>query len=231
MKVKLLDDKASLITGILGLGMAVVGAGMYLRARTASQPVAGLGRTRYQQAPEVSRYNDGNMRTVMRSSKDMPIEQRIATIQDLIHKSMQDPEMRKVALRATSMCPERDQKCEAEAIYHYVKQRVRYTGDVGPILHPDGSVEGVDLYQSARRTLEFGGGDCDDQAIVNATLLALNGLEPRLRVVKQRKDPDWSHIYCGAIINGKFVALDTTLPGNKSFNYEYPTQKQIDFPA
>jgi transglutaminase-like putative cysteine protease len=210
---------------------------MYWRARgpAASGPVGGfvggLGRARHQQAPIVSTYNDGNMKTTIRSSKDMPIEQRIATIQDLIHKSVQDPMMRKVALQATAMCPERDQKCEAEAIYNYVKARVRYTGDVGPIVHPDGSFEGIDLYQTARRTLEMGGGDCDDQAILNAALLAHNGLEPRLRVVKQRKDPDWSHIYTGAIINGKFIALDTTLPGRNRFNYEYPVSKQIDFPA
>jgi hypothetical protein len=226
------NDKASIITGALGLGMVLLGGAMYWRARGGgSSAINGLGRSRHAQAPVISSYSDGRMKTTLRASNDMPIEQRIATIQDLIHKSVQDPEMRKVALKVTSGCPERDQMCEAEAIYHFVKQRARYTGDIGPIVHPDGSYEGIDLYQSARRTLEFGGGDCDDQAILNATLLSLNGIEPRLRVVKQRKDPDWSHIYTGAVINGKFIALDTTLPGNRSFNYEARTHKQLDFPA
>ena len=230
VKFQIPSDKPSLIIGALGVGMVAVGAWMYWRER--SGQLSSLGRpARFRQAPVVGAYTDGNMKTTLRASRDMPIEERIATIQDLIRKSVQDPQMRKFALQATVRCPERDQMCEAESIYHFVKQRVRYTGDVGPIVHEDGSIEGIDLYQSARRTLEFGGGDCDDQAILNSTLLALNGLEPRLRVVRQRRDPDWSHIYTGAMINGKFVALDTTLPGSRSFNYETPIAKRIDFPA
>lgn len=161
----------------------------------------------------------------------MPIEQRLATIQDLVHKSVQDPQMRKLALQITSRCPERDKVCEANAIYAAVKGRVRYTGDVGPIQHPGGSVEGIDLYQSARRTWEFGGGDCDDNAILNATLLALNGLTPVLRVVKTKGAPDWEHIYAGFTDPGKFVALDTTLPGHDKFGVEAKYHKKIDFPA
>jgi hypothetical protein len=199
------------------------------KLRAATGMVAGFGRSRLREAPAVDSYNDGNMRTILRSSRDMPIEERIATIQKLVHKSCQDPEMRKLALQITSRCPERDQMCEAKAVYDYVKRRVRYTGDVGPIKHPDGTVEGIDLYQSARRTLEFGGGDCDDNSILNSTLLALNGIEPVLRVVKQRKDPDWSHIFAGAKINGKFVSVDTTLPGYDRFGVEGPYSKGVDF--
>jgi transglutaminase-like putative cysteine protease len=227
------EDKAGVVMGAVGFGMVLLGGVMFWRARTSgfSGLAAGLGRARFAQAPAIGRYSDGNMKTILRSSRDMPIEQRIATIQDLIHKSVQDPQMRKIALQITANCPERDQMCEAEAIYNFTKAHVRYTGDVGPIIHPDGSQEGIDLYQSARRTIEFAGGDCDDQAILNATLDALNGLEPRLRVVKQRGAPDWEHIYAGVIINGRFVAQDTTLPGHNRFNYEARTHKQIDFPA
>ncbi len=171
-------DKATIITGAVGFGMLLVGGVMALRNRPSSgsgaEPAgtAGmLGRGRVAQAPIVGSYSDGNMQTRLRASKDMPIEQRVATIQDLIHKSVQDPEMRKHALAATRGCAERDQLCEAKAIYHFVKARVRYTGDVGPIVHPDGSYEGIDLYQSARRTLEFGGGDC----LPAGTLLLVEG--------------------------------------------------------
>lgn len=226
------SDGASVVTGVLGVGLVLFGGVLFLKTRSSSASgVHGLGRARYAQAPVVGGYSDGNMKTVLRASREMPIEQRIATIQDLIHKSVQDPEMRKVALAVTRQCPERDQKCEAKAIYQFVKARIRYSGDVGPIQHPDGSVEGIDLYQSARRSLEFGAGDCDDQAILNSTLLSLNGIEPKLRVVRQHKAPDWEHIYSVAVINGKEFALDTTLPGNNRFGYELPVAKMIDFPA
>jgi transglutaminase superfamily protein len=224
------SNKWVLFSGLTGLGLILIGGIAYWRERKVA--LAGLGRSNsVGQAPVVGGYSDGNMRTVLRAANDIPIEQRLASIQDLVHKSVQDPQMRKVALQATAKCPERDQMCEAKAVYDYVKQRIRYTGDIGPIRHPDGTVEGIDLYQSARRTLEMGGGDCDDQAILNATLLALNGLTPKLRVVRQKKDPDWSHIMAGALINGKFVALDTTLPGNDSFGTELPVAKSIDFDA
>lgn len=203
---------------------------MYARERRALSGVA-LGRGRVVQAPVVSGYSDGRMRTQLRESAQMPIEQRLATIQELVHKSVQDPEMRKLALQITSHCPERDKMCEARAIYDAVKRRVRYTGDVGPIRHPNGAVEGIDLYQSARRTWEFGGGDCDDNSILNATLLALNGLTPVLRVTQYKGDPDWSHIYTGFTDTGKFVPLDTTLPGNNNFGVEPRFRKKLDFPA
>lgn len=189
---------------------------------------AGLGRG---QAPVIGGYSDGKMKTTLRASDHMPIETRIATIQNLIHKSVQDPQMRKIALKATATCGERDKVCEARAVYGFIKNSVRYTGDIGPIKHPDGSVEGIDLYQSARRTLEMGGGDCDDQAILGATLLALNGHQPVLRVVKTRRAPDWEHIFVGSLIDGKFVPIDTTLPGNRSFGVEPNYSKKVDFPA
>ena len=220
------------LTGLSGLAMILIGGVTYARQRKVlGSPGLGRAKGRVPQAPIVGSYNDGNMKTTLRASTDMPIEERLATIQDLVEKSVQDPQMRKAALMVTSRCPERDKICEAEAIYQAVKHRVRYTGDVGSIQHSDGSVDGIDLYQSARRTLEMGGGDCDDQAIVNATLLALNGFDPVLRVVKQKGDKDWSHIYAGFYHGTKFVALDTTLPGNNNFGIEGPYAKYKDFVA
>jgi len=227
-----MNKRAAVVSGVLGTLMAGFGIWAVVRERRISNAVNGLGRMRLRaaQAPVIGSYSDGLMRTTMRQS-EMPIEQRIATIQSLIAKSIQDPQMRKVALQVTSRCPERDKMCEAQAIYQFVKSRVRYTGDVGAVVHDDGRHEGVDLYQSARRTLEFGGGDCDDNSILNSTLLALNGIDPVLRVVKTRGAPDWEHIYAGFMNGRKFVALDTTLPGNTAFGIEPNYSKKIDFPA
>lgn len=220
--------KVLVASGIAGFGLLALGIFLGRRNRR----IAGLQIGRFQQAPVVDGYNDGRMKTTMRSSKQMPIEERIASIQKLVHKSVMDPEMRKLALQITSNCPERDQTCEAEAVYYAIKQRIRYTGDVAAIAHPDGSVEGIDLYQAARRTwFDMRGGDCDDQAILGATLLALNGIEPRLRVVRQRKDPDWSHVFVGGMIGNRFVPIDTTLPGDRSFGREGEYSHGVDFIA
>lgn len=227
------DRRLALWSGLAGLGLIALGGWAYYRERKvagAAGMVAGLGRG-FREARMIDSFNDGNMKTELRADAEMPIEMRIATIQRLIHKSVQDPEMRKISLRVTSRCPERDKMCEAKAIYDYVKAHVRYTGDIGPIKHPDGSVEGIDLYQSARRTLEMGGGDCDDHNILISTMLAQNGLTAKLRVVKTKKAPDWEHIFPGFVDTGKFVALDSTIPGADNFGIEAPYHKRVDFDA
>jgi hypothetical protein len=234
-------DRLSKLSAFAGLGLMVIGGVMLYRQKKAL--AGGLGRApgrlvthRTAQAKLIGSFNDGTMKTELREDADMPIEQRVATIQDLVHKSVQDPKMRKLALQITSRCPERDGMCEAKAIYQAVKNRVRYTGDIAPIkLGSKGPVEGIDLYQSGFRTWEFAGGDCDDHSILVATLLALNGIEPRLRITAESRSADWGHIYPGAILpklsKGKFIALDTTLPGNNHFGVEVPYARNIDFPA
>lgn len=169
-------------------------------------------------------------------SNTMPIQERVGIIQDMVWKSVKDPRMRKIALGITSGCPARDGECEARKIHEFVKANVRYTGDVAPIkLGRHGPVEGVDLFQSAFRTLEFKGGDCDDHSILNSTLLALNGISPKLRVTAPRNAGSaWQHIYAMAGLPKtnphKWKALDTTLPDGH-FGTELHFGKGKDFIA
>lgn len=161
-----------------------------------------------------------------------PLKARIEKIKQQVYKSVRDPSMRQLALKVTHGCPERDQACEARAIYNYVKKNVRYTGDGGPIQFPDGTVEPIDIYQTAQYTLKVKGGDCDDQNILIGTLGALNGLEMWFRTVMYSEHN--GHIYPYVKLkNGKGIVMDATLPGNGNFGVEAPTQggKVQDFPA
>ncbi len=179
----------------------------------------------------------GGMTLTHLSKRDLPLDQRVAILQDLTWKSVQDPRMRKLALGITRSCPERDGTCEAKAVYKAIKQRVRYTGDVGEIkMGAHGPVETIDLYQSAYRTWEFGGGDCDDHSVLAATLLTLNGIDSEFRIIAASRDPkenDWSHIYTTAKLPKgnptKKVVIDTTLPGDHNFGREPPYGKRRDF--
>jgi len=224
---------------VAGAGLIVAGGVIWYRQKKTREldQLQGLSGGRYQllgeaEAPVISSRSDGNMRTEMRASENMSIEQRLATIQRKVRESVQDGEMRKLALEITRQCPERDKRCEAKAIYKAVKKRIRYTGDIGNIVWENGEVEGVDLYQSARRTwFDMKGGDCDDHSILLATLLALNGITPKLRVSKESLASDWSHIYTVAELPSGYVALDTTLPGSFRFGVEAPNAAFRDFPA
>lgn len=235
--------RLGLATGIVGAG-AIIAAIAVLARRQSQLRGLGLIQPKYRfaggkhsQAPVVGRTHADGMTMTHRRSADMPIEERVASIQDLVWKGVQDPRMRKLALQITKHCPERDGQCEAKAVYDYIKQNVRYTGDVAPVkMGSKGPVEGVDLFQSGRRTLEFQGGDCDDHSTLGATLLAHNGITPILRVTASSRMGEDEHIYVGAILpkgdsNGKFVAIDTTLPGTNKFGVELPRGRTTDFPA
>lgn len=220
---------------ILG-GLGLTTAGIVLARR---QYRGGLGRvvTRLSEpAPVVGETRGNGMVVQHRRSANMSIEQRVRSIQDMVWKGVQLPHMRKLALQITKGCPERDGECEAKAIYQYVKKNVRYTGDVAPVkMGADGPVEAIDLYTRADRTLEFGGGDCDDQSVVNATLLALNGIPARLKVTAESRTAEWGHIYtiCGLdkLQPTRWLALDTTLPGSNHFGKEVPFGRSIEFPV
>ena len=64
--------------------------------------------------------------------------------------SLQDPNMRQIGLEITQPCRGRDDMCELHSIYWFTKNNTRYTGDI----------TFKDTFQSAWRTLQYGGGDC-----------------------------------------------------------------------
>ena len=130
--------------------------------------------------------------------------------------------MRQIGLEVTHTCAARDDLCELEMIYKFVKTNVRYTGDITD----------KDTFQSAWRTLQYGGGDCDDAATLCAVLAMENGFKCRFRITSNTGET-WDHIYClaGVASRGnphKWVALDTTLPGNR-FGQHPPYAKFQDF--
>lgn len=158
----------------IGLGMTAVGVVLLRRQYTSG---SGLGRGKLvtklvDPAPVVGRTTSKGMTVEHRRSANMSIEQRVRTIQDMVWKSVQVPEMRKLALQLTRKCPERDELCETKAIYDAVRARVRYNGDVAPVkMGADGPVEAIDMYHRADRTWEFGAADC----LPKGTLLLTEG--------------------------------------------------------
>lgn len=241
------NEKVAIAAMIAG-GIAVIGGaivyGIAAKRRTQSLRDT-LGRVQ-------ARVSKGGMTLTHHYDPEMPIQQRVGILQDLVWKGVQNPQMRELALAITgngvrdvtvgkrkfrvkgANCPARDGLCESEAVYNWTKANIRYTGDVAPVMMPGGDVEGVDLFQSPVRTIEFGGEDCDGHTIVTTTLLALNGIPAKFRITAPTKASDWAHIYGMAGLPktrpDRWVALDTTLPGNM-FGREAPNAKHMDFVA
>jgi hypothetical protein len=206
-------------------GGALLVTGIVLLVRSRRRGLDGFGRPQL-----VAETRKGSKMSRLYSGK-LPTAERVALIQDLVFKSVKDPDVNRLGLQITHGCPARDKACEARAIDAWTRRNIRYTGDIGAIkLGRNGPVEPIDRYQTARRTIEAGGEDCDGHAALNAALLAVNGIEPRLRVTAETPGGEDGHIYAGALLGGRFVALDTTLP-NGRLGVEAPFARFRDFPA
>jgi transglutaminase-like putative cysteine protease len=182
----------------------------------------------------VSRTQVGDKVITHYRARDIPINDRVQLIQDRVYKSIEkDPGTRELATKIISKCKSRDNMCEAQAIYDAVRARVRYIGDVAPIKFPDGAVEPIDFFQSARRTWEMGAGDCDDHVTLVASLLAVVGIPARLRVTAPTRTADWGHIYpiAGFPVESpkKWVALDTTLEAPTRMGHEVRFGRNLDY--
>jgi hypothetical protein len=237
-------QKVALAAIIFGGVAVVVGALVYGRSRHRERSGA-LGDIQ-------ARFKHGGMLLTHHYDREMPIDKRVAILQELVWKGVRQPQMRELALAITGNgqrdvkvgkrtfkvrgagCPPRDGLCEAEAVYKWVKNNVRYTGDVAPIKMPNGAVEGIDLFQAPLRTVEFGGEDCDGHSVLNATLLTLNGIPAKFRVTAPTRNSDWAHIYnlfgLAKTNPKRWIPLDTTLPGDM-FGKEAPAAKKLDFIA
>lgn len=100
---------------------------------------------------------------MLRAHKVGDLEDRVRILQKLVwygeaafNRShppiggLRDPQMRQAGLAVTEACNARDDVCELQAIYWATKKNIRYTGDITY----------KDTFQSAFRTMQYGGGDC-----------------------------------------------------------------------
>ncbi len=237
---------------IFGGGTLLTGGAMTINRRSGQDKLA-LGDSNLGLA--LTEVHNANGKTLkVWTDHKMGIKERVHLIQDLVAKSAKDADVRKLALAITGHgrravkiaeqtltvngagCPARDDECEAKAIFDWVAnpKNVRYTGDIGPhALTPGGRVEAVDLFQSAKRTLEFHGGDCDDHSILTSTLAIENGFPAKLRITSNTGD-SWDHIYTMVgtpkLDPTRWIALDTTL-GTDNFDKQPRRAKQVDFAA
>lgn len=120
---------------------------------------------------------------------------------------------------------------EARAIGQWVQKNVPYVKDITNVETVHDPLTMIDKWK--RNTL---GVDCDDHAVLIATLLLSIGHRPVYRIVKYRADsPSYNHIYVYEITkNGggstKRLVMDGILK-NKPIGFEVPHAEGKDFPV
>ena len=105
-----------------------------------------------------------------------------------------------------------DPKDIFEFWYNYLKNGNDNFDGVAYIADVQGNIESI---KSARRTIEDGYGDCDDQAILIATILAVLGYSPCFVIARYPDSETFSHVYTVNYENGKRYVFDLTIPNGK----------------
>lgn len=116
-----------------------------------------------------------------------------------------------------------DPRDQLKAVFNFVVANVKYIQDLS------GHIESL---KDARATLRDGWGDCDDQTILNATLLGCLGFENvKIAMAKYAKDEDtFAHVYCVCYVGDERYVLDTTLPTAR-FDREIKTTETKEIPV
>ena len=120
------------------------------------------------------------------------VEDKLRILSGLIARDREDPSIDMAlgkALGARSgdrwTVPEHDDMGEVRAIYKYVRDNVRYTGDAHKL----------DTFRRPARTLQLRIGDCDDAAALVGAMASAAGFEQGLRVVRTGDSDDFNHVY------------------------------------
>lgn len=197
------------------------------RLRGTSQGPARVIEAQYTELPGTPPSSESTSATGMtvRHHEVKTIEQRVAYIISMIQRGRDSAEVRRLAVQAVSTrcgdghcVPEGDYDAEVIAVCKSLRQRYRYVRDT----------YGKDLFQHPARTLEFGGGDCDDISILICSMLGSIGYPTRLRVIRTKTAKDWNHIYCLVGLPPqnptRWVPIDLSVPGAEP-GWEAPANK------
>lgn len=108
--------------------------------------------------------------------------------------------MRLTALSLIEPLPPQDFAGEILMLSGFVRDDIRYVGDV----------YGVETLHTPEAILEIGQGDCDDKALLLASLLMSIGRKCQFCVLE--RDGAFCHVWTMVYFGGRWIDLETTIP-------------------
>lgn len=124
----------------------------------------------------------------------------LALMRRMVNQFKTDPRIRQAALSVAFLTPAQDELSEVEAVFHLVRDHIRYTKDV----------YGVETLATPDKTLLMRVGDCDDMAVLLASMLESIGYPTRFVIEGYSDGVTWEHVYLEVCVNGAWIALDPT---------------------
>lgn len=126
-------------------------------------------------------------------------EATLAVMGRIVREYKKHSDVIAVARGIVDQVPPKHYAAEAAAIFQYVQREVRYTQDV----------DGVEVVQTPDKTILLGHGDCDDMAVLLATLLAAVGKKTRFVAGGFESGPI-EHVWVEVLIGDRWFAMDPT---------------------
>ncbi len=106
-----------------------------------------------------------------------------------------------LARQITLGLPARDGRGEVDRVFHWVKQRIRYVADPRE----------VETISTPAATLRMQSGDCDDMAVLTASLLEAIGHATKFVAYGFASGP-YSHVVTETKLAESWLTLDPTVP-------------------
>lgn len=138
------------------------------------------------------------------------MKKTLSMMRQLVLQGSKDIEVRDAAIDAVYQFGGRthDPLSQLRAIYNFVRDRIMFVNDPAD----------VEWLQGPRNTLQVGAGDCDDRAVLLASMLRAIGLNADLKFRVIAANPanprTFSHVYVVVRMFGKDIPLDPTYASN-----------------
>lgn len=120
-------------------------------------------------------------------------------MRDLTRRSKKLLSIRELAQSITRSIASKDWRGEASAIQVFVRDKIRYVKDI----------RGVETLATPLVTLDTGSGDCDDKAVLAASLLESIGHPTRFVAIGFAPDT-YQHVFAETLIGNHWVVIETT---------------------
>ena len=119
----------------------------------------------------------------------------------IVRRYKKSAPLRELALHVIQDLPGRKNFAgQAARLQNYVRNNIQYVKDIN----------GVETIQTPDRTLQNRAGDCDDQAVLLATLLETIGHPTRFVAIKLKSFGPYVHVFTETKAGSRWLAAETT---------------------
>lgn len=144
---------------------------------------------------------------------DTAIYNTINKMKSIIAQSSRNPYIREWVASIVSGVEVNNKEQEAEAVYNFVRDNVRYTKDplgFEYIQTPPVLLESIGQYRRGKGARPAG--DCDDMTVLSLTLLKAIGFHVAIKVVSFHPNKKFGHVYGLVQIGYEWVPYDCVRP-------------------